>query len=1386
VKPDSGTSGRIVAKGTYGGSMAGYSLQLWTDKVIFIISNGSEALTWSNSSIIDGQWKHLVGTRDTGGNMKLYVDGIQQDDSDVKTGSISTVYNLCIGTSNTDVFQEWFDGLIDEVRIYNRALSAEEIRYHYNRGGPVAHWTFDEGNGTTTYDGTDNDNDGTMGDGTCSPGSGTCPTWTTGMHGTALSFDGTDDDMKIPDDASLNITDSFTIEAWVYPNDVSIPGTIYSRYSGNSGYELRIEPGYTPDRLIVVIADGSTWKNVSDVNNVLITKDWQHVVGTFDGTNLRLYIDTVLVGGPEASNLPASASADAHIGSRSGSHHFWSGLIDDVRIYNYARTPAEIALDYNAGFAAHFGPKSGCDDDPGSCMDLGLVGYWGMEEGGGDTAYDASLYSNDGTLTNNPTWTTGVNPLSGGDPGGNALEFDGTNDYVDCGSDGSLNFVDEITVEAWVKSNDISSWKSIFDRGWNRNWHLSFRTSKISFRAWDVDGGLNGFEGNTVLESGVWYHVVAVYNDSEKKVYFYLNGNSDGGGTFAKSMNNTGWQTPFIGAYGVGTDFNFDGSIDEVKIFNRTLSAAEVRYHYNRGGPVGYWKFDEGNGQTAFDSSGSNDGTLGTGSSVDASDPAWTTGMHGTALSFDGQDDYVSVADSSSLDITDAITLEAWVKKDTTKNQAILSKDVYEVKINDNNKVIFDLEALGNELLVNAGAEGQTDWADGNSDGLADSWTVLGSPVTTIVTGNGFVGDAQKIEIAGVTYAYLGQSQTLSAAKQYKMTCKYRSSTAHLRLRGSTGAYLTPSFPQNTGNATSYTVYFDGDGGNMFYFFVDYIAGNWYEVDEVSVKEVIANSGKIFTSNNSVPTDYNHIVATSDGSSVKIYLNGVLDYSFVQSITISTNALNLLIGKSTSGEYFDGVIDDVRIYNYVRTPQEIALDYNAGFAVHFGPQSGCDDDPGSCMDYGLVGYWPFDEGSGSLAYDASEGSNDGTIYGNPGWTTGINPLSGGAIGGGALDLDRTKSNYVDCGDTSSLTMGTSDFSVETWMKTSDTGNYRGVVGKGEWTPVDDGYGIALASGNIRLVLGVNKIFGNVSGYTDGNWHHVIVVADRDANGYIYVDSVEEYSGSISAQSSTDLNNTKNFQIGYMSGTGYLDSTIDEVRVYNRALSAEEVRYHYNRGAPVAHWRFDEGSGQIAFDESNNDNDGFLGTTTVVEASDPTWTQGKFSGALLLDGTDDFVNCGTSQSLDITGALTLEAWIKADAFDCGGLFCQIIDKFYTAYHLRITNTANNQKIQFYVHDGGTAVAGNTSLSPGVWYHVVGVFSPSEYLKVYLNGVEDGAETTGVPASTNSTNYEVLVGARVSPLDAFFHGFIDDVRIYNYARGPEQILQDYNQGLGIHFK
>lgn len=124
-----------------------------------------------------------------------------------------------------------------------------------------------------------------------------------------------------------------------------------------------------------------------------------------------------------------------------------------------------------------------------------------------------------------------------------------------------------------------------------------------------------------------------------------------------------------IATYDDTTTQTFNGSIDDVKIYNRVLSQGEIQKRYKKDSLVGYWKFDDVGTSVTADSSGNgNDGTL---TNMDgASD--YIDGQVGKALEFDGRDDYVDLGMTTALDLEDNITFSAWFNKKTTDNGKII------------------------------------------------------------------------------------------------------------------------------------------------------------------------------------------------------------------------------------------------------------------------------------------------------------------------------------------------------------------------------------------------------------------------------------------------------------------------------------------------------------------------------------------------------------------------------------------------------------------------------------------------------------------------------------------------------------------------------------------
>ena len=203
-------------------------------------------------------------------------------------------------------------------------------------GGLIVGYGFEEGAGTTTADASGKGHVGTL--------SGAM--WTTsGKNGKALSFDGVNDFVSSPDAADLDLTNRMTLEAWVKPAALSDWNTVvmkegtattlaYSLYANNG----KPRPSFT----IRINADREAEGTVA-----LPLNTWTHLAGTYDGTTMRLYVNGVQVGTRAQTGNVAASARTLRIGGNSIWGEYFNGLIDDVRIYNRALTPAEITTDMN-------------------------------------------------------------------------------------------------------------------------------------------------------------------------------------------------------------------------------------------------------------------------------------------------------------------------------------------------------------------------------------------------------------------------------------------------------------------------------------------------------------------------------------------------------------------------------------------------------------------------------------------------------------------------------------------------------------------------------------------------------------------------------------------------------------------------------------------------------------------------------------------------------------------------------------------------------------------------------------------------------------------------------------------------------------------------------
>lgn len=236
-----------------------------------------------------------------------------------------------------------------------RARVAAALRFESNIAHglePVGSWGLNEPTGATfAYDGSGNSNNGNI--------NGAAIVSVEGMHGNALSFNGINNFITIPNNLSMNVN-QMTITAWIKANVSGIRSLIAEKHTSPiAGWWFGREfAGGIENKLLFIINDVTTNERYAFSNIDVPEGKFVHVAGTYDGTNIRVYIDgndvTGIQQGAGSGNIGNSVNPMT-IGRANwaGGHGYFNGIIDDVRVYDKALTSSEIQQHYAEGRKNH-------------------------------------------------------------------------------------------------------------------------------------------------------------------------------------------------------------------------------------------------------------------------------------------------------------------------------------------------------------------------------------------------------------------------------------------------------------------------------------------------------------------------------------------------------------------------------------------------------------------------------------------------------------------------------------------------------------------------------------------------------------------------------------------------------------------------------------------------------------------------------------------------------------------------------------------------------------------------------------------------------------------------------------------------------------------------
>ncbi len=518
-------------------------------------ANGSPYQGFGTGSTLPlNQWSMVTIVRDVA-TLKLtwYINGAQssQGTASYATATASSL-NALIGKG----YAGNYSGGIDDVRVYTRALNTAEISALYsgtdNQGKVNISNTQKGLKGWWKFDGDTEDSTPYYNHGTAAGGFGFGADRLSGAN-KAGSFNGTDSQVTLgagtTSQVNFSNASTFTISAWINPSTTT---GIQPIVAGQRSTSLFF--GLDNSTLRLALDDG-----FMNSSATIPANQWTHVTAYFDSNTqtTSFYVNGSFTNSASYTDVNGAGNpATIYVGYESRFGYRYSGLIDDVRLYNYqldTNSIKNLAETYDANVSV-------------SSLQKGLVGYWSLN---GDTK-DSTPYANNGAAGGTATLTS--------DRRGRANSA-----YAFTSATGNIILshtslpANAITVSGWVKLNNHKNWNNIMNHDWvGSGWLLYVAADgKPRFGIGQSGTQYNSLYG-TAINTGQWYHIAGVYDGTSVTVYVNGVAGNPNSGAPGATLDTTG--NLFLGQSGASA--YVDGAIDDLRIYNRPLSQPEIQRLY--------------------------------------------------------------------------------------------------------------------------------------------------------------------------------------------------------------------------------------------------------------------------------------------------------------------------------------------------------------------------------------------------------------------------------------------------------------------------------------------------------------------------------------------------------------------------------------------------------------------------------------------------------------------------------------------------------------------------------------------------------------------------------------------------------------------------------------
>ena len=433
---------------------------------------------------------------------------------------------------------------------------------------PVVWYKFDETSGTVASDASGNGKNGTV----------TGGTWVAGKIANAVNLSGSTQYISAPAGVVSTLND-FTIATWVKVTTNSTWARIFD-FGANSNTYMFLAPTAGSTIRFAITTSGNGAEQVINGTSALSTGVWHHVAVTHIGNTGTLYVDGAVVGTNTNMTLRPSSMGSTpnnYIGKSQFADPYLNGQVDDFRIYNRGLSGAEVQGLFNGTTnptntptrtptrtpTPTIGPSPTPTNTP--IPGAGPVHQYAFDGNANDTGSSPANGTGNGT-----TFVTGKV--------GQAVDINGGTQYVSLPT-GIVSGLTNFTISTWVKLDTTAAWRRIFDFGNSTTVNMFLVPTAGSTIRFAITTGGNGAEqqinGTAALPTGVWKHVVVTHNGNVGTLY--VDGVQVGQNTnMTLSPSSLGSTTLNYIGKSQYADPNLDGQIDQFRIYNRALSAAEV------------------------------------------------------------------------------------------------------------------------------------------------------------------------------------------------------------------------------------------------------------------------------------------------------------------------------------------------------------------------------------------------------------------------------------------------------------------------------------------------------------------------------------------------------------------------------------------------------------------------------------------------------------------------------------------------------------------------------------------------------------------------------------------------------------------------------------------